>query len=81
MPTTTNAIAEVSSSSVAAEIGADTATRDAQKIAHRIAGIVANDERFRTAIQSTLDRLSEEREAAAASEVLAAVAAELTRGG
>jgi hypothetical protein len=40
------------------EIEEDVATAEAARIAHRIGGIVANDDRIRAAIQSALDTLS-----------------------
>jgi hypothetical protein len=63
---------------VVCEIEEDVATADAARIARRIGGVVANDDRIRTAIQSALDSLSGSDDDEAGEKILAAVAEALS---
>jgi hypothetical protein len=56
------------------EIEEEVASRDAGRIARRMGGIVANDERIRAAVQAALDKSADARG------VLAAVTTALTEG-
>jgi hypothetical protein len=66
-------MATKSESWAAAEIEDDIASNDAKRIAHHIAGIVANEDRIAAAIQSAIDRKAN------AQEILAAVAEALIK--
>jgi hypothetical protein len=57
----------------AAEIVAGVESNDAMRIAHRLGGIVANDDRIRAAIQAALDEHGD------AQKIVAAVAKALTK--
>jgi hypothetical protein len=65
---------------LAAEISEDVASRDAQRIAHRIGGIVANDEGMRTAIEAALDGMAKKQDSEGTSAVLSCIATQLTNG-
>jgi hypothetical protein len=67
------AMATTTESWLAAEIVDDVESKNAKRLAHRIAGIVANDERISAAIQAAIDK------EANAHGILAAVATALTK--
>jgi hypothetical protein len=62
-----------------AEIAGGVAADDARRVAHRLGGIVANDDRVAAAIQAALDQ-SSDLPPAASEVVLQAVVAALTAG-
>jgi hypothetical protein len=61
-----------------AEIAEGVAADDARRVAHRLGGIVANDDRVAAAIQAALDQSSDLPPPAASEVVLQAVVAVLT---